>query len=157
MSQKILIPIGGKYPADAVVQSPDGSCYPMGGGFGFRLKDASLYRLVTPEDIRAVCLTPSLFSIDGGTAYAGVSNGRRWNGWECPLFTKEVAERIFQDAGLKYDYLPDTDEFRMLNEWAHPEEDPYEYAKGVTHFGVRMYPIMDGWCWDQEVPEEDAE
>jgi hypothetical protein len=154
--QTILIPAGGTYPADAIIQSVDGSCYPMGGGFVFRLKAGHSYRPVTQEEMNARHYRPALFSIDGGTVYAGFTTGRRWNGWECPVFTREVAERIFQDACLKYDYLPEIDSFRMLDEWAD-EDDPYAYAEGFDYAGVRLYSIMDGWTWDEETPVQEDE
>jgi len=152
----ILIPSGGTYPADAIIRCDDGSCYPLGGGFTFRLTEGHPYRPVTQEELNARHYRPALFSIDGGTVYAGFTSGRRWNGWECPVFTKEVAEQIFKDAGLKFDYLSEIDTFRMLDEWGD-EEDPYQYAAGFDHAGVRVYSIMDGWCWDEETPVQEDE
>lgn len=156
-SQKIIVPLGGSYPTDAIIESSDGICFPLGGGFGFRLKDRSFFREVTQEELAARHYRPAQYSIDGGQAYSGHSTGRRWNGWECPLFTREVAEQILSDAGLKFDYLAESDQFRVLNEYAHPEEDPCEYAQGIEHAGVRLYPIMDGWCWDEVTGEPDDE
>ena len=159
MKETILLPIGGQYPRDAVVQCEDGTCYPIGGGFAFKLRAGAPYRPVTKEDCERICLRPALFSIEGSDElYAGYTTGRRWNGWECPLFTEEVARKILEDACLKYDYFAAPDKFRVLNEWGDPEE-PYDFAQGQTHVvdsgQVRLYPIMDGWCWSEETPAQD--
>jgi len=46
----------------------------------------------------------ALFSIDKGKSYSGYTFNERWNGWECPYFTKEVAEEICRDFSFTYTF-----------------------------------------------------
>ena len=42
--------------------------------------------------------TAGMFTIDCMTkSYAGVTNGAKWNGWECPLFEYKEALEILED------------------------------------------------------------
>ncbi|WP_291566906.1 MULTISPECIES: hypothetical protein [unclassified Clostridium] len=36
----------------------------------------------------------SYFNIDNEKPYLGYTNGETWNGWECPYFTKQEADKI---------------------------------------------------------------
>jgi hypothetical protein len=37
-------------------------------------------------------------TLDGENEYSGFSAGNTWNGFECPLFEKSVAEEILEDG-----------------------------------------------------------
>ena len=47
---------------------------------------------------------PAKFSIDLGKSYPGYTFNEHWNGWECPYFTKEVAEEICKDFSFTYTF-----------------------------------------------------
>lgn len=88
--------------------------------------------------------------------YEGYTDGRLWNGWECPWFTREVAEEIMQDLnklGVKTEYDMETDSYivHQIDDVA----DKYNGADIKTEDGLmHLYPI-GGWCWIwDEVYEE---
>ena len=46
--------------------------------------------------------------------YEGYTDGRLWNGWECPWFTKEVADEMMADLnaeGVETEYNFKTDSY----------------------------------------------
>lgn len=91
-----------------------------------------------------------------------------WNGWACPYFTKEQADRfvdayneivtgeIGSDSINKGRYDRQQDAFVFFNESA--EEDEVFVAETIG--GRKLYPIgAFSWCWwieenDDDVPEE---
>ena len=89
--------------------------------------------------------------------YEGYTDGRLWNGWECPWFTKEVAEQIMRDLnrdGVETEYDATTDSYIIQEEeWDLPgvfEGYDVETEDGIKH----LYPI-GAWCWIwDEVQEE---
>lgn len=99
-----------------------------------------------------------LFSLDDGPSYAGYTADQTWNGWACPLFTKEVADQIAvawahdplsQMAGT---YDATTDTYAFLD--PENEDEPALYP-GEDHVvdgqPLRLYPIGAGcWVWDED-------
>lgn len=90
--------------------------------------------------------------------YEGYTDGRLWNGWECPWFTKEVVEEMMRDfikEGGEAKYNSETDSYIFLGEcWDEPDVfdgKDVETGNGVKH----LYPI-GAWCWiwDEVVEEE---
>ena len=85
-----------------------------------------------------------------------------WNGWNCPYFTKEVADKIvdYLDAPaatvLRYD--EDNDVYVYKYNLGEDETDYYEPIEIIAPDGIRkVYPI-GSWFWTWEVvrPREQA-
>ena len=92
------------------------------------------------------------FAIDGyeGT-FEGYTNGRIWNGFACPCFTKEVGMEICRannevnDATYHMWYDEKTDSFIRLDDMFEPE-----VFTGVDVDGMHLYPIGYAcWIWDE--------
>ena len=81
--------------------------------------------------------------------YEGYTDGTLWNGWECPWFTKEVADEMIRDfikEGGKAKYDLETDSYTFLGEnWG--DEDVFDGSDVETEDGIlHLYPI-GAWCW----------
>jgi hypothetical protein len=74
----------------------------------------------------------------------GVTDGTLWNGWQCPRFTFENAQKIakyFDNDFLSYD--KDKDVF--YTKWEDEESEVFE---PVLIDGKKFYPIgAFSWCW----------
>lgn len=92
----------------------------------------------------------TVFTIDVSEKYyEGYTDNRLWNGWECPWFTKEVADKMIDDLnkeGVKSKYDTETDtyivNFEDLDTIDEFEGYDVETVDGVQH----LYPI-GAWCW----------
>lgn len=81
--------------------------------------------------------------------YEGYTDGTLWNGWECPWFTKEVADEMIRDfikEGGEAKYDLEIDSYTFLGEnWDSP--DVFDGADVETEDGIlHLYPI-GAWCW----------
>lgn len=94
----------------------------------------------------------SLFTIGGFDGiFEGYTDGKHWNGWACPWFTKEVAEQIMRAnnesyCGVAYQmqYNEKQDAFIRVEE----DNEPY-VVKGYDIDGLHLYPIGNMcWVWD---------
>lgn len=105
-------------------------------------------------------LTERYFAIEDGAYYKGYENGKRWNGWACPLFEKSVADKICSIASdnetisIEYDKQKDTYSIKSLDnsfEDDFYEGKDYEIDGQIKH----LYPIGSGlWCWDSYKKDE---
>jgi len=114
------------------------------------------------------------FYIESSDKYEGYTKGERWNGWECPRFTKDVAMKIMND--FYNDEFPawydeNLDAFIYYNQNAVGKKDFYkdnltqdeidEYFcvyEGFDIEGLHLYPIGAWfWIWDEYEPEIDDE
>lgn len=81
--------------------------------------------------------------------YEGYTDGRLWNGWECPWFTKEVTEQIMRDLnsdGVETEYDAATDSYIIQVENCD-QPDVFEGYDVETEDGIKhLYPI-GAWCW----------
>ena len=81
--------------------------------------------------------------------YEGYTDGTLWNGWECPWFTKEVAEEIMRDLnrdGVETEYDKKTDSYIVKRE-DDDTPDVFDGADVETEDGIlHLYPI-GAWCW----------
>lgn len=96
----------------------------------------------------------SLFTIDGVDAiFEGYTEGRYWNGWDCPYFTKEVGMQIvrvfnnqtpmLEDEYMRYDENIDA----FIRKDACYDEP--EMFHGLDIDGLHLYPIgTASWIWD---------
>ena len=97
----------------------------------------------------------SLFCIDSSEeeVFPGFTSGETWNGWACPLFTREVAEKVLADSekvGYKVVYDEERRAFVVRYEDDNitaPEVfQAQEIEVGgnlVTVYGVGAY----SWAW----------
>lgn len=81
--------------------------------------------------------------------YEGYTDNRLWNGWECPWFTKEVADRMIDDLnkdGVLSTYNTEADSYTVnfedLDTTDIFEGRDMETVDGTLH----LYPI-GAWCW----------
>ena len=106
------------------------------------------------------------FQIDGLEGiFEGYTKGEKWNGYDCPSFTKEVAFKIINawvKAGKGIDetyegyYKVEEDAFYLDND---PDLGLPEKVAGVNiHCGgdeIHVYPIGSrGWVWEEVLEEE---
>ena len=91
----------------------------------------------------------AVFTIEGGKAYIGYTDGYLWNGWATPYFTLAEAKKIQAEwKGLTYD--ENTDEFRIQYE---EYDEPYIWkgedchtVDGKLHlYGIGAYSHV----WDR--------
>lgn len=79
----------------------------------------------------------------------GQHRGAKWNGWACPLFTREqgreVMEQLRDQGGVdRAEYDPDRDAFVVR--FAELADEPPEVFP--TDDDTGLYPIGAGsWCW----------
>jgi hypothetical protein len=101
-------------------------------------------------------LVPGRFCIDSDGPFPGYHvPGVHWNGWECPYFTKEVAEQIlplFYITG-EWRYIPGKDEFQSKDPNDHDDEyGPEVWGSVDAEIDgkiVRLYPVGAwAWIWD---------
>ena len=85
-------------------------------------------------------------------SFDGISFGKKWNGWECPSFTKDVADEI---AAF---FNQDTEYFGCLEYHESDGECFYIYTydnvaetfdsfdvNGETYFSIGAY----SWIWEE--------
>lgn len=94
----------------------------------------------------------SLFTIDSVEAiFEGYTDGRHWNGWACPYFTKKVADEIMRVnnesyCGVAYQMRYDEKQDAFIQEDGYDE--PY-VIEGIDIDGLHLYPIGTMcWIWD---------
>lgn len=104
------------------------------------------------DDLKSDRWVPMRFNIDGGKEYPGFSRGGRWNGWEMPFFTFEVAQELMNDqnAATKEQqlvYEAATDSFVYQDSYYPADE--WERFDAVLVDGQKFYAIGAGsWVWD---------
>lgn len=102
---------------------------------------------------------PALFAVDGETRFPGWCNGRTWNGFAWPLFTRETCELILKAFGgntgqLLWKFSEDS---KSVDVWYPPEvtddTDPTTFeASTINVDGVEVtgFELGSGyWCWDE--------
>lgn len=99
-------------------------------------------------------LKKTLFGMDGTKIYEGYTSGQRWNGWQMPSFTLEVAKQMATDMAeekvMDIMYSANNDKFVVLFE----DDDDTEVVSPTLHIidgeVVKLYGIGSGsWCWDE--------
>lgn len=104
-------------------------------------------------------LTAATLCIDEGPVYPGyVDTGVTWNGWACPFFTREVAERIAEAAtagDFTVAYNEERDAFVETTEGFEDEATDYPAQWVLTAEGwLRLYPVGAwAWVWDADWDE----
>ena len=97
-------------------------------------------------------LTPAVFAIDAIDGYFhGHTEGQRWNGFACPLFSLEEGKRLAvvnnaTDYCGRLEYDEKSDSFLHHN-YENAAEEPLAYPAVVIE-GEKFYPIgAHGWTW----------
>ena len=96
-------------------------------------------------------LSSQRFDIEDSASYKGFkAEGLYWNGWECPFFTKEVAEQILNDFEADWIFVDNT--FYVCWEGDGPNDEPEEYGM-VLKDGIELWSIGGfAWCWQMTYP-----
>lgn len=85
----------------------------------------------------------------------------RWNGFACPLFTRTQAEAVVNWANRAAEEFPDSATFA----WEGDNLFEFcDYGNGTEltlinprrWHGTYLYPIADGWAWDDDVTPPDS-
>jgi hypothetical protein len=91
-------------------------------------------------------------------SYRGYTRGQTWNGWACPYFEFEEAQRVVQSQVRRSNDLEDDREYKA--EYRQGEDafcfwDPY-YEEWITYEsieidGKKFYPVgAFEWTWVEE-------
>lgn len=96
----------------------------------------------------------AIFTLDGFVpAYIGYTDGKMWNGWATPYFTKEEAIRLMTDYNSDTEspmfYNEEHDTFYHFGTDSYSGEmwrgENYETDEGIKHlYGIGAYC----WVWD---------
>jgi ribosomal protein S27E len=113
----------------------------------------------TEDDEEEPVFRKAIFNIDDlyGAGIPGYHLGHFWNGWACPLFTREAADQIMAampKGMMRYDSISN---FYFVRQDDQDYEEPYG-AEVHTIDGkeVTLYPIgYECWCWDFENVEDE--
>ena len=95
----------------------------------------------------------ALFCLEPDEAlYEGYTRGETWNGAECPLFPKDVAERVMaecSDDTLRIQYDAEMDAFRVRSQdWPDQEDVIVGQDIVVAEKAVHVYDFGHmGWAW----------
>lgn len=98
------------------------------------------------------------FDSEAEYPYVGYTSGQRWNGWECPWFELDEAQWIVADCPIGSKYNPDKDCFEQ-RDYAADSYEAYELpALSILVDGryVRVYTVVDGWCWEEWRPKPEV-
>ena len=92
--------------------------------------------------------------------FEGCSDGRKWNGWACPVFAKDQADKIVEAwhaLGYKADYEQSDDVYRFapIDQLADPnpdlaDEEVAEHFGAIIVDGMNLYRIgTAAWVWEE--------
>ena len=97
------------------------------------------------------------FRLDGipGMAFGGYTNGNNWNGWECPYFDKDTAERILRASeqnGYSWEYDIAQDTYTVSHRDDEKGWGPEMFCAVKIVMGeesIRVYGIgAYSWVWE---------
>lgn len=104
-------------------------------------------------------LQPARFTMDSlgeGVTLEGFSSGETWNGWDCPYFTFEQAQKVVEAFNASQQLEGNTvearydagqDAFCFLFESSGESDD----FPAVEIEGQKLYPIGAGcWIWERD-------
>jgi hypothetical protein len=106
-------------------------------------------------------LVDGMFALGGPPYYPGYSDDRsRWNGWECPYFTKEIAIKILDKVtrqsrhdgyDAQYMYAKNRDAF-ILQDSSYSSESSviFDGETYQTPDGPKKLYSIGGWMWTWE-------
>lgn len=98
------------------------------------------------------------FVVDGiNEEFAGFTIGDLWNGWACPVFTRQAAEQVLiasEANGYRWQYNPASDAFEVRHEDDAADYEP-QVCNGVTATlddgrRIDVYAIgAYSWTWTE--------
>lgn len=119
----------------------------------------SRVRLAFPS-LERMPFSPARFVIDGlDGPYAGFTDGSLWNGWACPVFTREVADQIAEDFNRQGEWagFPTSGSARFdadadAYEVAEEGNDPELFLASTIEVGGRSVKVYEFgtryWTWE---------
>lgn len=129
---------------------------PKGGGVVYRIQKALFQLNFEPAPVTKPAWSKALFGFesddDDEATYSGYTDGKLWNGWECPWFALDEAQQIVADCPhTGSTYNPDRDCFEQ-RDYAADQYEAYELpAQSILFDGkyIRVYVVVDGWGWEE--------
>lgn len=101
------------------------------------------------------------FGMDGiEKTFKGYTFNQYWNGWDCPYFTKEVADEICKELytdEFRCYYDPNTDTYYCKDDYSGYEREEIGHPTDINtpNGNLKVYDFSyGGWCWSEE--EEDS-
>jgi hypothetical protein len=92
-------------------------------------------------------------SLDG--QFLGYTDGDLWNGWACPYFVRDVAERVLKASeanGYTWTFSSERDSFVVRNAEDPEDYAPEEFQSVLISFSgqeTKVYSIgAYSWIWD---------
>lgn len=118
------------------------------GRYGFRAENP--FRCI----ITAMRATKFVIDFIPSKAFEGFTDDRLWNGWACPYFSFDEAQKIAEaqkELGLNAYYDADSDGFAFEVENTGGE---YDIFPSEVIDGRKLYPVGAGcWIWEEEASE----
>lgn len=155
---------GHNTPAQALTMIEQNDQYvalaPYHGGMAVRVPLDAFQAEFKEVDISTLYqLRKGRFSVEGGDSFDGYTTGRVWNGWACPMVTRDVAESVLakccDDDTLTFSQDLDT---LCVVDSNYPDE-PYEIKPITIEFEGQSLKLWDlselGWCFYED--GEDSE
>lgn len=163
----IIVPAKEKYPTMAlrvVELHPDGrlTAAPEGGGFEMTFGPDGVkryaFRVVSKEELLPVYRV-GMFQLDDiwpDHSFEGYTSGRRWNGWACPVFEKDVAMllvKALQKEHSKKEYARYNKETDTFEIWDEGEEEHVLYPPVEITVGEKKRKVYEigtaFWTWSE--------
>ena len=107
------------------------------------------------KDIFLSVARKTTFVIEDGVPYEGFTFNQYWNGWEMPMFEKEVATQMMNDFNKEADciqltYDKEQDAFVYHSEFDEPYEEKGHNILGDDGQTHHVYDIGAGsWIWSE--------
>lgn len=86
--------------------------------------------------------------------FQGYHNGTDWNGFACPYFERQVAEKILkasEENGFVWSYNLDMDSFEVRSSMDPVNYEPEMFAAqeiSINRESIKVYPIgAYSWIW----------
>lgn len=109
-------------------------------------------------------LRRTVFSMNDEARFIGYTAGQHWNGWACPYFTRDEAQKIVAyvnstssnvaDYNLRYDASEDAFKYHDCNEDEDEVFGVYVYEDQKTGEILELYAIgSHSWTWDDMFEE----
>ena len=84
----------------------------------------------------------------GFDSFEGYTKGENWNGWDCPYFTFEQAQRVLQTYNQLRSITGEAQGYydAGADAFIFPAEDEPEIYNAITSENEKYYPV-GAFCW----------